>query len=69
MRRIYLDSNATTPMRPEVTASMIPIFSEEFGNPSSIHWYGQQAKTLLDEARQQLSRLIHAEPSEIVFVS
>ena len=56
-------------MRPEVTASMIPIFSEEFGNPSSIHWYGQQAKTLLDEARQQLSRLIHAEPSEIVFVS
>ena len=69
MKRIYLDSNATTPMRPEVSAAMIPIFSEAFGNASSIHWYGQQAKSLLDEARQQVSRLIHAEPSEIVFVS
>ena len=69
MRRIYLDSNATTPMRPEVAAAMIPVFSEDFGNPSSIHWFGQQAKSLLDEARQQVARLIHAEPSEIVFVS
>jgi cysteine desulfurase len=56
-------------MRPEVSAAMIPIFSDDFGNPSSIHWFGQQAKTLLDEARQQVARLIHAEPSEIVFVS
>src|SRR5688572_29007283 len=69
MNRIYLDSNATTPMRPEVSAAMIPAFSEDFGNPSSIHWFGQQAKSLLDEARQQVARLIHAEPSEIVFVS
>ena len=69
MKRIYLDSNATTPMRPEVSAAMIPAFSEDFGNPSSIHWFGQQAKSLLDEARQQVGRLIHAEPSEIVFVS
>src|SRR5690242_20455185 len=38
MRRVYLDSNATTPMRPEVAAAMIPIFTENFGNPSSIHW-------------------------------
>lgn len=69
MKRIYLDSNATTPMRPEVSAAMIRAFSEDFGNPSSIHWFGQQAKSLLDEARQQVARLIHAEPSEIVFVS
>src|SRR5262245_38909737 len=69
MRRIYLDSNATTPMRPEVAAAMLPVFSEDFGNPSSIHWFGQQAKSLLDESRQQVARLIHAEPSEIVFVS
>jgi cysteine desulfurase len=69
MRRIYLDSNATTPMRPEVSASMIPLFSGDFGNPSSIHWFGQQAKSLLDEARQQVARLINAESSEIVFVS
>jgi cysteine desulfurase len=69
MRRIYLDSNATTPMRPEVSASMIPLFSGDFGNPSSIHWFGQQAKSLLDEARQQVARLINAESSEIVFLS
>jgi cysteine desulfurase len=56
-------------MRPEVSAAMIPLFSGDFGNPSSIHWFGQQAKTLLDEARQQVARLIHAESPEIVFVS
>lgn len=69
MKRIYLDSNATTPVRPEVSAAMLPIFSENFGNPSSIHWFGQQAKSLVDGARQEVARLIHAEPSEIVFVS
>src|SRR5436190_4684057 len=69
MRRVYLDSNATTPMRPEVAAAMLPVFSEDYGNPSSIHWFGQQAKSLLDDARQQVARLIHAEPSEIVFLS
>lgn len=69
MRRVYLDSNATTPMRPEVAAAMLPVFTEEYGNPSSIHWFGQQAKSLVDDARQQVARLIRAEPSEIVFVS
>src|SRR5215470_12209220 len=69
MQRIYLDSNATTPMRPEVAAAMFPVFTEDYGNPSSIHWFGQQAKSLLDHARQQVAKLIHAEPSEIVFVS
>ncbi|HET9218321.1 MAG TPA: cysteine desulfurase NifS [Terriglobia bacterium] len=69
MRRIYLDSNATTPMRPEVSAAMIPLFDGDFGNPSSIHWFGQQAKSLLDEARQHVARLINAETSEIVFLS
>src|SRR5438046_4683584 len=69
MQRIYLDSNATTPMRPEVVAAMIPVFTEDFGNPSSIHWFGQQAKALIDDARQQVARLIHAETSEIVFLS
>jgi cysteine desulfurase len=69
MRRVYLDSNATTPMRPEVAAAMIPVFAEDYGNPSSIHWFGQQAKSLVDDARQHVARLVHAEPSEIVFVS
>src|SRR4051812_31295376 len=45
MRRVYLDSNATTPMRPEVVAAMMPVFTEHFGNASSIHWFGQHAKT------------------------
>src|SRR5256885_2060785 len=69
MRRVYLDSNATTPMRPEVVAAMLPVFTEHFGNASSIHWFGQEAKCLMDDARQQVARLIHAEVSEIVFLS
>src|SRR5436190_14939806 len=69
MRRIYFDSNATTVMRPEVVAAMLPVFTEDFGNPSSIHWFGQKAKAVLDDARTQVARLLHAETSEIVFVS
>src|SRR5882762_7130732 len=69
MRRVYLDSNATTPMRPEVVAAMMPVFTEHFGNASSIHWFGQNAKLLIDNARQQVAKLINAETSEIVFVS
>src|SRR3989442_13153339 len=69
MRRVYLDSNATTPMRPEVVAAMLPVFTEHFGNASSIHWFGQNAKVLIDDARQQVAKLINAETSEIVFVS
>src|SRR5215471_18343091 len=69
MRRVYLDSNATTPMRPQVVAAMMPVFTEHFGNASSIHWFGQEAKTMIDDARQQVARLINAEVSEIVFLS
>src|SRR5947209_4234655 len=69
MRRVYLDSNATTPMRPQVVAAMTPVFTEHFGNASSIHWFGQEAKAMIDDARQQVARLIHAEVSEIVFLS
>jgi cysteine desulfurase len=69
MRRVYLDSNATTPVRPEVVAAMMPVFTENFGNPSSIHWFGQHAKSLIDTARKHVAALINAEASEIVFVS
>jgi len=69
MRRVYLDSNATTPIRPQVLAAMMSVFSEDFGNPSSIHWFGQQAKSIVDNARVQVARLINAEASEIVFLS
>jgi cysteine desulfurase len=56
-------------MRPEVVAAMVPVFTEQFGNASSIHWFGQNAKALIDDARQHVARLINAETSEIVFVS
>src|SRR5262249_46631291 len=69
MQRVYLDSNATTPMRPEVLAAMTSVFTEHFGNPSSIHWFGQNAKSLIDDARKRVAKLINAEISEIVFVS
>lgn len=69
MRRVYLDSNATTPVRPEVVAAMMPVFTDHFGNPSSIHWFGQHAKSIIDEARQHVARLINADVSEIVFTS
>src|SRR2546426_3052217 len=69
MRRVYLDSNATTPMRPEVVAAMMPVFTEHFGNASSIHWFGQHAKSLIDDARLHIAKLINAETAEIVFLS
>jgi cysteine desulfurase len=56
-------------MRTEVVAAMMPIFSEHFGNASSIHWFGQHAKSLIDDARLQVAKLINAETSEIVFLS
>jgi cysteine desulfurase len=56
-------------MRPEVAAAMLPVFTEDFGNPSSIHWFGQHAKSLMDEARQHVAKLINADVTEIVFVS
>jgi cysteine desulfurase len=56
-------------MRPEVAAAMVPVFTEHFGNPSSIHWFGQHAKSLIDDARKHVARLINAETAEIVFVS
>jgi len=56
-------------MRPEVVAAMVPVFTEQFGNASSIHWFGQDAKSLIDDARREVAKLINAETSEIVFVS
>jgi cysteine desulfurase len=69
MRRIYLDSNATTPVRPEVVSAMLRCYSDDFGNASSIHWFGQQAKSIMDDARRHVADLIRAETSEIVFLS
>jgi cysteine desulfurase len=67
MKRIYLDHNATTPLRPEVLEAMLPYFHEKFGNPSSIHRFGQEVKKGVEEAREQVARLVNAHPREIVF--
>jgi len=63
MRRIYLDHNATTPLAPEVFEAMKPYWLEDYGNASSIHWYGQRAKAAVEAARVEVARLINADPS------
>ncbi|MFQ5650937.1 MAG: cysteine desulfurase NifS [bacterium] len=68
-KRIYLDHSATTPVDPQVVAAMLPMFSECYGNASSIHGFGQEAKVALEEARRQVARVLNAEPAEVVFTS
>ncbi|HTY13133.1 MAG TPA: cysteine desulfurase NifS [Candidatus Omnitrophota bacterium] len=67
--RIYLDHAATTPADPRVARAMRPYFSEIFGNPSSIHSFGQEAKAAVEAARAQVASVIGARPDEIVFTS
>jgi cysteine desulfurase len=67
MKRIYLDYAATTPTHPEVMKAMLPYFTESFGNPSSIHSYGQEAKDAVERARSKVAALIGAKGEEIVF--
>lgn len=67
MDRIYLDHNATTPVRPEVRDRMLPFFGELFGNPSSAHSFGQEVKVHLEEARQRIAGQLGASPAQIVF--
>src|SRR5262245_6288356 len=67
--RIYFDHNATTPVDPAVADAVARAMAETFGNASSVHHFGQQAKALLDDARSAVATLISAEPSEIVFTS
>ncbi len=69
MKRIYLDHAATTPTHPEVVKAMLPYFTDAFGNPSSIHSYGQEAKGAVEEARTKVAELIGARSEEIVFTS
>jgi cysteine desulfurase len=67
--RIYFDHNATTPVDPSAADVMMRVLRDEFGNASSVHRQGQQAKSIMDEARSAVSTLIGAEPSELVFTS
>lgn len=66
---IYLDHAATTPVRPEVFDAMRPYFLERFGNPSSLHSYGLDARVGVERARQQIASAIGADPQEIIFTS
>src|SRR6476660_4958783 len=68
-RRIYLDHSATTPVDPRVVDEMLPYLTEKFGNASSIHHFGQEAKAAVDKARHQVAGLINARPNEVVFTS
>jgi cysteine desulfurase len=66
---IYLDHSATTPVRPEVLEAMLPFFGPRFGNPSSTHRWGREARVALDEARERLARALGASSDEICFTS
>lgn len=68
-RRVYLDHSATTPVDPRVAAAMARALTENFGNPSSVHGFGQQARAAVDRARREVATLIGAKPNEIVFTS
>jgi cysteine desulfurase len=67
MDRIYLDHNATTPLDPSALEAMVAVLREGFGNPSSLHWYGQKARAVVEEARREVAALVGAPPAEIVF--
>ena len=69
MHHVYLDNAATSPLAPEVFEAMKPYFMEQFGNASSVHWYGQQAKAAVEEARAQVAGLLNARPAEVIFTS
>ncbi len=68
-KTIYLDHAATTPVHPDVLAAMLPYFSEEFGNPSTLYSVGTRARQAVDTAREQVARLIGARPDEVYFTS
>jgi cysteine desulfurase len=69
VRTIYFDYNATTPLDPQVREAMMPYLGEVFGNPSSVHHVGRQARALLDDARDRVARVWQCKSSEVVFTS
>src|SRR5437588_2358215 len=69
MRRVYLDSNASTPLLPEVFEAMRPYYLDQFGNASSIHHHGQHARAAVERARESVARLLGCRAAEVVFTS
>ena len=67
--RVYLDHNATTPLDPRVLDAMLPYLREGFGNPSSLHWFGQRARAAVEDARARVASLVGADAAEIVFTA
>ena len=67
--KVYLDNAATTPLDPEVMEAMLPIMKDSFGNPSSIHSWGRETKSAIENARKTVAKLLNASPAEIFFTS
>ena len=66
---IYLDHNASTPILPEVLDAMLPYFSEQYGNPSAVHIWGQKAENAVERSREKIATILDCKPNEIVFTS
>ncbi len=69
MHRVYLDHSATTPADPRVVGALMPYLTASFGNPSSVHFYGQEARAAVDRARREVAALVGARPNEMVLLS
>jgi cysteine desulfurase len=69
MKQVYLDYAATTPVDPIVLDKMLPYFNETFGNPSSIHRFGQRAEAALETSREEIAAILHCSPQEVYFTS
>src|SRR3989339_457043 len=69
MKRIYLDHSATTPLDPLVLEAMVPYFQGIFGNASSVHSFGREARAVLEESRERIARVIGARNDEVFFTS
>jgi cysteine desulfurase len=67
--KVYLDNAATTPIDKDVVAAMVPVLEKQFGNPSSIHGYGREARTVIENARKTVAKYLNVSPSEIFFTS
>jgi cysteine desulfurase len=66
---IYLDYSATTPLNPRVLSAMLPYFNQDFGNPSSIHGFGQRGEAAVDDAREACANILNCHPGEVIFTS
>ena len=69
MFKIYLDYAATAPVRPKIKAKILPYLADKFGNPSSIHSFGREARKAIDKARENVARFLNCQPLEIIFTS